>query len=413
MSTTRHPRPTPPANTSAARRRAPSLPKITGVRRRDDDGPTKAPETAAERLRLYLPYIAVPNFALVLGSVALVFAVVLIGGWRLAYIPAAIGETWFVLHGSPLLIDGVLLTAIPALPAVGVVALIALRVRAATAGRVSILDLSMILGLVVAIPLTLSAIALFMVNDASNVFSVGTPPVVAALAYPVLVHVIGFVLGVRRVVWRALARRAGVPEEAVDAAALAGGAFVRLLLAAGIVFLICLAFGYSRLADLLGQYPNLGPGGGFLLALLCLLYLPNAAVSTLAVLLGGGLEYAGAAVSLFSSVNVPYPPLPIFAAVPEAVPAWAPVLLVIPAGVLARYFTTRSLTYTGVAAAAVWAALLGALAGVYVAGVAGAYGVVGPNPWMLALLLMVWTAAVGFSVRAVASLRQRAKSPEA
>ncbi|WP_216076053.1 hypothetical protein, partial [Acinetobacter baumannii] len=70
-----------------------------------------APQTQADRLRLYLPSVAVPNLALALGIVALCFSMILIGGWKLAYLPTSIGQTWFALHGAPLAVDGVTLRA--------------------------------------------------------------------------------------------------------------------------------------------------------------------------------------------------------------------------------------------------------------------------------------------------------------
>ncbi|MDK6508629.1 hypothetical protein QP146_24765, partial [Escherichia coli] len=80
-------------------------------------------------------------------------ATLLIGGWKTAYLPAAIGQTWFALHGVSLTIDGVYLSQVPLLPAIGIAALMAWRVRAATAKQVSILDLAVIAGLVIVLPL--------------------------------------------------------------------------------------------------------------------------------------------------------------------------------------------------------------------------------------------------------------------
>ena len=130
-----------------------------------------------ERLRHYLPFIGVPNAVLVLGIAVLCLGTILLSGGRPAALPAAIAETWFVAHGVPVTFDGVTLGAIPLLPAIGVAALIAWRVRAATKDRVSILDLYAIAGLVILIPFTLSAIAWFMVADASAVFPVTAPAV--------------------------------------------------------------------------------------------------------------------------------------------------------------------------------------------------------------------------------------------
>ncbi|OHR20307.1 hypothetical protein HMPREF2791_10345 [Corynebacterium sp. HMSC034A01] len=358
-------------------------------------------------MRHYLPYALVPNLALVLGLVALCFAVILIAGWSLTYFPGAVGEAWFALHGVPLLIDGVSLTAMPLLPAVGVAAVVAVQVRKATAGRVSVLDLLTLLGLALGLPLLVSAIALFMVFDASHVYSVGMPPVVAAFVYPLIVHLVGFVIGVRCVVWHALAKRSGIPTLAVDAGANGANLILRLLAAAATVFLIALAFGYSRVGELLSQFPQLGVGGAVALVVLSLLYLPNAAVAQLAVLLGGSFEAAGADVSLFANSNVAYPPLPLFAAIPAEMPQWAPVLLVVPAAVLAHAFVVKPLTLESVAATATWAALLGALLGIFSAGGAGAYGLVGTDPFAFALSLFLWIALTGALVRAVALVRQR------
>ena len=407
MSTTPNQRPRQ-SDARRQRRKGASKRKITGINRPAAND--KVPATAKERVRHYLPYAIVPNLALVLGLVALCFAVILIAGWSLTYFPGAVGEAWFALHGVPLLIDGVSLTAMPLLPAVGVAAVVAVQVRKATAGRVSVLDLLTLLGLAIGLPLVISAIALFMVFDASHVYPVGMPPVVAAFAYPLIVHLLGFIIGVRRVVWHALAKRSGIPAETVDAGANAANLILRLLAAAAVVFLVALAFGYARVGELVSQFPQLGVAGGTALAVLSLLYLPNAAVAQLAVLLGGSFEAAGAGVGLFAASNVAYPPLPLFAAIPAQMPQWAPVLLVVPAAVLAHAFVVKPLTLEGVAATATWAALMGALLGIFSAGGAGAYGLVGTDPFALALSLFIWVALTGALVRGVALVRQRASA---
>lgn len=412
MSTSPNPRPAQSAAGRRKRQRDVTRGKVSGVppARREPS----APQTQKERLRLYLPAVAVPNLALAMGIVALCFSVILIGGWKLAYLPTAIGQTWFTLHGAPLSIDGVTLQAMPALPALGVVALIASRIRSATAGRVSVLDLATLLGLTAAFVLLLSAIAWFMVHDASMVFPVRPPEPASAFAYPLLVHLIGFTLGVRGVLWRALARRAGIPTEAVDAGVVAGKILRDLVIASGVVLLAALAFGHERVGDLLAQFPNLGVGGAAALVVLCVLYVVNGAVDTLAVLLGGSFELGAGAVSLFDATTVPYPPLPLFAALPPEVPVWAPVLMLIPAAVIVRTFVTAPpLSLVGTVATATWAALYAAVLGIFSAGHAGAYGFVGADPWALSLLCFVWVVIGGMIVQGVASLRSRAGAGDA
>lgn len=405
MSTTPSQRPRQPEARRQSRKGG-STRKITGIKRTAQ--PDAAPATTQERLRHYAPKALVPNLAIVLGVIAVCFAVILVGGWSLTYLPGAVGEAWLALHGVPLRIDGVTLSAMPLLPVIGVVAVIAAQVRKATAGRVSVLDLLALLGLVLGAPLVLSIVALFMVFDASHVYAVEMPPVALALMCPVIVHLVGFVLGVRRVVWRALAKRCGVPVEAVDAAASAARLSTRLFAAAGVVYVVALALGYDRVSDLLAQYPQLGAGGTVALLLLSVLYLPNAFIAQLALMLGGSFKYGGADVSVFAASNVPYPPLPLFAAIPATMPQWAPVVLVVPVTVLALAFVAKPLRLEDVAAAATWAALFGALIGVFASGDAGAYGLVGAEPFALSSLLFVWVALTGALVRGVALARQRA-----
>ena len=113
-----------------------------------------------ERVRHYLPYVGVPNLVVVLGIVVVCLGTILLTGGRLAALPSSIAELWFVLHGVPVSFQGVTLGAMPLAPVIGVVALIAWRVRAATRERVSILDLYVIFGLVVLIPVSYTHLTL-------------------------------------------------------------------------------------------------------------------------------------------------------------------------------------------------------------------------------------------------------------
>lgn len=414
MSTNSNPRSAPSSRArseSRTRDRAAARSRVKARAQRVERAPKrdnrKAPETWQERIRHYFAFAVVPNAVLALGAVAVCFAVLLIGGWPLPYLPLTIGEFWLVGHGVPATIDGVTLGAVPLLPAVGVVALVATRVRAATEHRVSVLDLWALLGLTLCIPLVLSAIALFMVADASKVYPTSAPSVVQALGYPLALHFIGFCFGLRAVLWRALAKRVAVPPMLVDAALHAANATRNLLAAGGGVFLLLLAWNYQRVGELVGSYPNLGVTGGIWLVLVCVLYLPNAAIATLAVLLGGAFEYAGVATSLFATGNVALPPLPLLAAVPASVPAWAPVALVIPAAVIvASLWRVRpSLAVAGAIGA--WGGVYGLVLGALASGEAGAYGTVGPTFWLLGALLFAWLVVIALLVWCVAWVRAR------
>lgn len=404
MSNTQSTRPT------ASRRRKPVKGLVTGQRQEKPE--PKAPETWAQRLKQYVPSAVAPLAVLALATVAVCFAVILLSDWGMKYLPAAIGQSWLTFHGVPLLIDGVELANVPLLPAIGIVALVASRIRAATKTRVSVLDLGAILALVTVTSLVLSAVALFMVADASHVFAIAPPHPAAAILMPLGLHLSGFALGISPVVWRALVKRYGIPAETVTTAGAALSVMRDLLLAATAVYLVLLALNYSQIAEVVNAYPNLDLSGALALTLLCLGYLPNAAAATLAVLLGGTFDYAGAAVSLFDTTAVALPPLPLFAAVPASAPVWAPALMLIPVAVVLRFALTRSYSLIDVAATATWAAILSLAAAIYASGTAGAYGHVGPNPWTFAVLTFLWTALPGLIAWLVSFARTRAFGEE-
>lgn len=365
----------------------------------------EAPSTMRERLRHYLPFIGIPNVVIVLGIVVVCLATILLAGGRLAALPASIAETWFVLHGVPVLYDGVILRSIPLLPAILVAAFIAWRVRVATRERVSILDLYAIFGLVVLIPFTLGAIAWFMVADASAVFPVSPPAIHKALFIPVFVHLSGMACGMSVRLWKALAARLSLPASLIDALRATSSLFLHLLTAATAVYLVVLALNYQRIADLIGEFPALTPAGAVGLIAVCVLYLPNAVISTLAVLLGAPFQIADGGVSLFSAALVPLPPLPLSAAIPGEVPAWAPILMAIPAAVVIRFAISRSFTGLGVLASAVFAAFLAAVSGLMSGGIVGAYGWVGPHPGFFALAAFCWVGVTAGAAWAISSLR--------
>ncbi|MCT1684617.1 DUF6350 family protein [Corynebacterium appendicis] len=372
----------------------------------------QVPTTMKERVRHYLPYVGVPNLVVVLGVVVVCLATILLTGGRLAALPSSIAELWFVLHGVPVSFQGVTLGAMPLAPVIGVAALIAWRVRAATRERVSILDLYAIFGLVVLIPFTLGAVAWFMVDDAASVFPLAPPAIHKALFVPVFVHLAGMACGMSGKLWKALLTRLGAPDSLYDAARATVRLSLRLLAAAAVVYVVLLALGYGRITELLGEFPVLGAGGGLALFALSLLYLPNAVVSTLAVLLGAPVDIAQGGVSLFGAVLVPLPPFPLFAAIPGDVPVWAPVLLAVPAAVMIHFVLSRRLDALGILFASVLAAAFAAAAGLMSGGEVGAYGWVGPNPWFFALAAALWTAFISGAAWLVAQFMRKRDAEE-
>ena len=363
-------------------------------------GSLPAPETWPQRFRLYAPSVIAPLAVLALAAVVLCLGTLLVGDVKLAYLPAVIGQTWLTLHAAPTHIDGVAVTAAPLLPALGIAMLLAARIRAVTRERVSMLDLGAILALLTASSLTLSVVAWFMVADAAHVFNVAAPHLALALLVPLGVHYVGFILGVRPELWRVLAKRAGVPVRGVDTLGTALVLYRNLLLTALGCYLVLCVLGYSRMAEAFAAYPNLNWSGACALVLISIAYLPNAAVATLATLLGGHFTWAGDSISLLGTGEIPaaaLPPVPGFAAVPASIPAWAPALFLLPVGVVVHFALKRSSSLVDAAFTATWAALLGVIAALYSSGTVGAYGYVGASAWELALLGFGWAgcAALG------------------
>ncbi|MHA2788448.1 cell division protein PerM [Corynebacterium sp. S7] len=389
---------------------------LSGVRRPrvNVNAPQKkkpeAPTNQRERIRHYLPVVLIPNTVIVLAIVVFSFAGILFSGGKFSALPALIAETWFVVHLVPVTFDGVNLGVLPLLPAMGLVILLSRRIRRAVKDRVSVLDLYTLTGLVCVIPLTLTGIAWFMVWDASQVFPVEAPSAITAIVQTLIIHLAGLVIGMGPTLWKLLARRSAVPEGIVTGAQMASKILVRLTLVAGVVYLILLGIGHVRLGEVLAAYPILSTAGGVGLFVACLLYLPNAAIGTLSVLLGGDISIGAGQVSLFSIDLVPLPVFPLFAAIPGAVASWAPALMLIPLAVLIHFVAKRSWDPISAASTAVFAGIWAFLLAYLASGELGGYGYAGPTAWLMALLMIVWVGIVVFAAWGVAKVRNRPPS---
>ncbi len=143
--------------------------------------------------------------------------------------------------------------------------------------------------------------------------------------------------------WSGVSRRV---HPLVRAALPAATAAVAVLLAGGaLVTGAALAVHRDR-AALLVDTLGAGAGGGVLLGVLCLLYVPTAAFWGTAYVVGPGFAVgAGTAVSPFGVDLGAVPAVPLLAALPqEPGPGWAPLVLLVPlgAGVLAGVLADRS-----------------------------------------------------------------------
>ena len=209
--------------------------------------------------------------------------------------------------------------------------------------------------------------------------------------------------------------RARVRARTSDAAwrTVMGGmaAVVGLLAAGGILVTVSLVRHFSEIAATMANL-DAGPVGEFALTVVGALSLPTLDIWGLSVIVGPGFELgSGNALNAFGGEVEILPALPVLAAVPAGVPAWAPVLLCVPValGVLAaRIRWGRDLpTLTGTIASG--AGLAGGVA-LLVAGLCllasgslggGRLAAVGPQPLAVAgaaagLVLLGFLAEAAF-----------------
>lgn len=360
--------------------------------------------TPRERLARFFPTVIVPLALVIAVLVVVAFAALLIGGGTLRALPGIVAAGWLVVNGGPVAFEDVTLGIVPLLPALGLVWLVAARVRRRVRHRATLQDLGVLAGYCLAAPLVLTLIAWAVLAASPEDLPTSAPPLGHALATTLVLYAGAFAAGLPPRLWRAAALRLGVAGWVVDGAGLAARFLIGLVAAGGIVLFGALVVGAPRLGEIAEAFA--GPGGVAAAALLSILYLPNAAAATAAVLVGAGLEIGPAEVSLFSVHLVALPPLPLFAAVPpEAHPA-AWLLLALPAIVAIRVVGVRVPRPRETVVAALTVAVV-VFAGLYVAGgEMGAYGWTGGSLVAGALAAAGWLAAAGLVGRGIVVARE-------
>lgn len=365
---------------------------------------TPAPLTKAGRIRQLFMSAALPNIIVVLIIVALGFGALLLFGSPLAWLPTIVAEAWMVFNLAPVSAAGVDLSFLPALPALILATVVAVRVRAAVKHKVSVKDLAILVACVVGVPVVLTCIAWVMLWDAGKVFDVSPPNLAAALARVIVVHLAAMAAGMGTRLWRALAKRYGAPPLLVDAALIALRYLAYLAIGATVVFVLIFIVNFSRQGEMMDEYPSITGLGVFTLILLSLLYIPNAIVSTGAVLVGSEFSAGEAQVSLFSTHLVPLPPLPITGGIPASSPGWAVVFMVVPLIAATMSLYKKRPSFQKVLAATVATAVIMFFACYLVSGTLGYYGHTGPHLWTAAGLAALWIALVGLAVAAAFAL---------
>ncbi|MFW0176890.1 DUF6350 family protein [Corynebacterium sp. MSK122] len=361
---------------------------------------TPAPLTKAGRIRRMLITAAVPNVVIVLIIMAIALGGLMLTGSPMAWWYTIVAETWMVFNLAPVSAADVHISFLPALPALILAAVVAVRVRSAVKHKVSVKDLLTLLACVLGVPVVFTIIAWLMLWDAGKVYDVSPPNLAQALLRVIVLHLAAMAAGMGWRLWRALAKRYGVPRPLVDATQNALRYLAYLAIGAAAVFAVVFLVNVSRQGEMMNDYPTISGLGIAGLVLLSVLYIPNAIVSTAAVLVGSEFSVGEGSVSLFSAHLVPLPPLPITGGIPASAPSWAVALLIVPLGAAIYSLYKKRPSFQDVLVATVASAVIMLVACYLVSGDLGYYGSTGPQLWTAAGLTALWMAVVGCAVAA-------------
>ncbi|MCJ0905337.1 DUF6350 family protein [Rhodococcus sp. ARC_M6] len=363
----------------------------------------RAPAPDSDQARTLLTVAFRPSGMTILLISAVVVVTLVSASSDLTGTFGAIATTWLAIHQVPATIDGVQLGVLPLLPTAVMMWVVARRCALAsqlTDSRDATLRL---LGAAVAGPLTVTAISLAVVADASAAIPLSSPNTLSAFGWVAGIHLVAAVFGVAIAQWQTF--ELNIPHWASAAVRPAAGAIATLLAVGSIAVLMALLISWTTVGDLLSR------GGGFVgvlgLTVLSLLYLPNLVIGAAAVLTGATANIGDVSISLFGNVGGDLPPLPLLGAIPESVGGglWA-VLLIIPAvvGILSGRDCAKRVEIQGADGQdAVLAALTAAFAtGITMAlfalasgGDLGRFGAVEVTWWAFGLLTFGWLSLFG------------------
>ena len=310
----------------------------------------------------------------------------------------AIATTWLAIHQVPVVIDDVQLGVLPLLPTALMMWVVARRCASAATLADTRIAVARLVGAAVAGPLTVTAICLVVVADASAAIPLSSPNALSAFGWVAGIHLVAATVGVVVAHWQIIEPE--LPRWA-SAAVRPGAWTTTALLAAGSIAVLCaLLISWSTVGDLLAR------GGGFVgvlgLTVLSLLYLPNLVVGAVAVMTGASADIGEVSTSVFGNIGGDLPPLPVLGAVPAGTGGgfW-PVLLVVPVVIgiylgrdCARRVGGQDGILTAVAAAFMSGTVIALLA-LASGGELGYFGAVEVTWWAVGFLTFGWLALFG------------------
>ena len=365
----------------------------------------EAPDpTWRSRLRKFLPVALWPNGFAVVIIIAIAIMAILITSTPMAALAATVSQSWLVINAAPVVGMDNTIGLLPLVPAMLLALAVSARVHKAIKDKVSLMDLVMLFACVLGVPVVLTLIAALTLIDAAKVYPVAAPNIFISMGRVLLLHFLALVIGMGIRLWRALARRFGLPEWLVDQAINAIKMLSYAVIASAVVVIGSIVVHYGKFVELLALYQG---WGAVAVIVLSLLYLPNLAVATMSVAAGGEFVIGDGLVTIFNVVAVPLPPLPLLAAVPATAHPAAVVLLVIAplAAVLALVKQVpRIVEVTGFV---LFVMLFTFIAALLSSGQLGIYGTTGPNIFLAAGFMGLWAFVVGIIMSAVGLLLRR------
>lgn len=377
--------------------------------KRDENEALHVP-TWRTRLRRYFPSVLITNGLFLTVAVAFALIALTATGTPMAALAATTAETWMVMHLIPAVGRDQTVAIMPLLPAMLIFVFVAHRTYRAVKDKVSLADLGVLAALVLGVP-TLVTVAMWaMLLDAAVVYDLSPPNLAVAIGWTLLLHGAAMIVGMRERLWKALARRFGVPAWLVDAARAAWVTVQMLLVVACVFFIVMLVARHQFATEATANFTTAGTFGAWVLGVA---YLPNMVVHALSYLLGSEILLGPGVASVFGVNMVQLPPLPVLAGIPASAPAWAPVVLLAPAIVLGvRTFRGQGeawnvrggLVQAGFATIYMFVLVLAA------GGTLGVYGYFGANLWLTPLVTFLWFAVVLSAGAAIALFMKKAGS---